>query len=278
MKRFFSAIATGLGLTSSKAATVQPADGAKAVPPSGPASTGLSPEKAARFARAFAEGLNAIRPGWTAQGSEVHGPGGARVVFAERHVSPLDSHVDVGFVFDVNRPDIPVLWDCVAAMGETLEDRIKGGAQLWTQSAGAAGIELKYSRCGEFADHFLGDDPRGLTNWHCICGGLVGFGVDDGASRLQRWWCDQTKVLPAIAPTLSGLSDGVPHAIKIFFGAGDLAEVRVDGEHHEAATEALLALDWPRNGPYGVVRTFVIALHRDCQCGKTPTAPSDARK
>lgn len=51
--------------------------------------------------------------------------------------------------------------------------------------------------------------------------------------------------------------------VKILFGGANIAEVRVNGEAHEAAPGMLRGLDWPRLEQPGFLRTYVIALYRE---------------
>lgn len=72
-------------------------------------------------------------------------------------------------------------------------------------------------------------------------------------------------MLPAIAPALDGSleEEAGPHGLKILFGGDDVAEVRLDGQYHEAASRALLELPWPRLKPMAFVRSYVLVLHRE---------------
>ncbi len=156
------------------------------------------------------------------------------------------------------------LWDCVAGLGATHLDRARFAARLWGQTTAGALLELKYSRRGEFADHYHSSDVGGLSGWHAIAGAIVGFGQGASPSKLQQWWLSNP-----VLPTLAGaLNDSLPEpdapfGLKIFFGGDGVAEVRVDGDRHDAASFALCALPWPRLQPPGFVRSYVIALHRE---------------
>lgn len=223
----------------------------------------MSQTKSSQFAHAFCEALGDLMPGWSVEDEAVIGPEDAVIRFSEEHCADSEGHMDVSFSFRDSDPDGLRLWDCVSGFGETIADCASTAARLWIGTSAPALLELKYSRSGQFADHFHGQEPEGLTGWHCICGAVMGYGLGGSGAALQDWWISRQSVLPAIAASLSDLLDGLPHAIKIFFGGLDVAEVRVDGDIHERATSKLLSLDWPRMEPFGFLRVFVIALHRE---------------
>ena len=223
----------------------------------------MASSKFAHFAEAFCESLNELFPGWSITDGVIHGPDDAAVRFSEEHAADPEAHADVEFSFRNSDPEGPRLWDCVSGFGETVEDRAATACHIWTNTTALALLEWKYSRAGEYADHFRGDEPQGLTGWHCICSSVLGFGHGDSGQRLQDWWLQNQTVLPRLSSALADLADARPHGIKIFFGGCDIAEVRVDGLVHENASEALRSLDWPRLEVPGFLRVYVIALHRE---------------
>jgi len=221
----------------------------------------MAPDKINEFAASFQDALNALKPGWNSRDGSIYGPDGAVIRFSERHNADSNGHVDVEFVINDQDPDSPRLLDCVSGFGNTISDYAASAARIWASTSGVALLELKYSRRGEYADHFRGHEAKGLIGWHCICSAVLGYGRGGSAEVLQDWWLKRQTVLPAISPFLRTLSGDCPHTVKVFFGAQETAEVRVDGEIHEGASAALLALDWPRMEPPGFLRVFVIALH-----------------
>lgn len=223
----------------------------------------MAPDKTIQFAEAFCDVLNGLMPGWDTEAGVIRGPDGAVIRFSERHSAGSDGHADLEFSFRDNDPQTFRLWDCVSGFGATLSECARSAARLWGATSAGALLELRYSRRGEFADHFHGNEPQGLVGWHCICGAVIGYGQGDSPQSLQDWWLSRHAVLPTISPFLRTLADDRPHSIKVFFGAQDVAEVRVDGDIHEEASAALLSLDWPRLEPVGYIRVFVIALHRE---------------
>lgn len=213
---------------------------------------------------AFREALNQMKAGWHITERGIAGPAGALVRLTQRHAADTDAHVDVQFMLDEGASSTVGFWDCVVGYGSTPESRARSAAYLWANTTGTALFELKYSRRGEFADHYRGVSPDGLPSWHVIHGSIIGFGRGDSADRLQEWWL-QHPLLPALAPALSQSLDetAAPHGIKILFGGGGLAEVMVNGEAHEAASLMLANLPWPRLQRPGFVRSYVVVLHRD---------------
>ncbi len=222
----------------------------------------MSPDKILHFSSAFCDVLNDLMPGWRTHGGVILGPHGAAVRFSEQHAAASDGHVDIEFSFQDDDPGAPRLWDCITGFGATPLERARTAARIWGATSAGPLLEFKFSRKGEFADHFDADDSQGLLGWHCICSAITGYGQGNAAQSLQEWWLSGQDVLPAIAPFLSDLSGSEPHSIKIFFGGDGIVEVRIDGVIHEDASTALLSLDWPRLEPVGFLRVFVIALHR----------------
>ena len=209
------------------------------------------------FDVAFAEALDAIKPGWRVDGEEVVGPDGVRLRFANRHPAASDGHVDVEFVLGEGRS----LWDCVAGFGESAVDKAQAAAHIWCSTSGGALLELKYSGRGEFADHYRGHESQGFAGWHAISGAIIGYGHGDAPDQLQRWWLAHpllTRLSGVLGREVS--EERAPHGIKILFGGDGVAEVRLNGDVHPAATQMLLDLDWPRIEPAGFVRSYVILL------------------
>jgi hypothetical protein len=211
---------------------------------------------------AFVAALESLCRGWTQGPSGIVGPGGVRVTLSERHSFDNDGHVDVEVLVPSPHGDPATFIDCVSGFGSTPQARARFAAHLWSQTTGAACLEFAYSLRGDFADHYRGSDPASFTNWHTIAGAIIGFGDAESASVLQQWWLSHP-VLPAVAHALAnGLSDNVaPHGVKILFGGDGVAEVRVDGDCHDAASRAVGGLQWPRRDPAAFVRSYVILLH-----------------
>jgi hypothetical protein len=233
-----------------------------------PASKELWAEAAfeAEAYEAFCNALNALKPGWTKTERGLAGPVGALVRLGQRHDSTSGGHVDVLFEPDETKPLKTPLWDCVCGIGSSSAERARNAAYLWSQTSAAALFEFKYSQRGDFADHYRGADPGGFEGWHVISGPVMGYGKGDSADRLQKWYLSNP-VLPVLSRVISdSIQDSAcPHGVKIFLGGDGIAEVRLDGEKHDAASEALAKLAWPRLDPPGFVRCYVLVLHREAK-------------
>lgn len=218
---------------------------------------------------AFRDALNALKPNWEITDRGIVGPARAIVRLDQNHHSQSVGHVDVLFILDEGVPEPDHLWDCVSGIGATPVDRARWAAHLWSSTTAGALLEFKYSRRGEFADHFRGSEPGGFPGWHIICGAIVGFGHESNTDRLQTWWLENP-VLPMLSIVLSDSLDdrACPHGIKIFFGGDGVAEVRLNGECHEKASTALANLGWPRLYPPVFARSYVLVLHREGKEGK----------
>jgi hypothetical protein len=213
---------------------------------------------------AFCAALNSLKQGWRVTGTGLTGPDHALVRLDQRHSSHGDGHLDVEFVLDDRAGRKAGLWDCVSGFGVTPAERVQSAAHLWARTTAPALLELKYSQCGEFADHYHGHEPDGFPSWHIICGPIMGFGHGDSPQTLQDWWL-KNPFLPVLSTALAGSVDeeSCPHGIKILFGGDGIAEIRLDGEPHERASALLATLDWPRIQPAGFVRSYVVVLHRE---------------
>jgi hypothetical protein len=212
----------------------------------------------------FRDALNALKPGWEITERGIVGPDKALVRFEQRHTSTSEGHLDVQFVLEGESSIGPQLWDCVVGFGATPVERAESAAHLWSQTTAGALLEFKYSLRGEFADHYRGTEPEGFRGWHVICGPILGYGQGDSAEQLQRWWLENP-MLPALSRVLNDSLDecSCPHGIKILFGGDGVAEVRLNGERHEAGSATLADFPWPRLEPPSFVRSYLIVLHRD---------------
>ncbi|MYS24991.1 hypothetical protein GA0115240_17227 [Streptomyces sp. DvalAA-14] len=208
-------------------------------------------------------GLERYAPGVT-EGSELKGnslssPQGWAVGVAPRmHGGPR--HYDLVALPDTSlQPDVPCFIDCVVAIG----DDAPTAARTWVETAGACMLEL-LDRRRHFADHAGPDDERGVPDWHCIASGAVGLGADVAESRrLQKSLVD-ANVLHHIADTFAAdLDSPYFNGIKIFYGGqpGKVqAEIRVNGERHEAASAALVAMGLPEPTAFTMVRSYALLL------------------
>ncbi len=203
---------------------------------------------------------------WKVVGDRVEGPGTLAIVLgdATAHGESV-GHLDLGFVLNRERPDAPVLWDCTTGPGEDRMTALAHAVHIWVQTTVPAVREL-LANDGSFADHYPPGDPDGFGDYHAIHGSLIGWGVEDGSDVLQAWWLS-SPLLPVLHRAILRV-DHPLSGMKIFFGSlgdgGSVAEVRVNGQRHDAASDALLAMDWPRPATVGVVRSYVVLVaHED---------------
>ena len=212
--------------------------------------------------RALVVELSRFRPGWTDDGELIVGPGTLAVRAAVTHDSE-PGHVDLGFILNRVRSDVPVIWDCVAGGSAEDEAAARLACSIWAQTTAPVVMEF-LAKDGRYADHAQGDDGLGLAGWHSIHGAILGYGRSD-ASALQQWCLDHPLV-PALRDVLApALSPAHLHGAKFLLGAFDdesTAEVRIDGVRHDACSAALLKLPWPKHGKR-VAPYFVLFLRTD---------------
>jgi hypothetical protein len=193
------------------------------------------------------------------KGSSLISPSGWAVAVAPpRHGG--GRHYDLVALPDVSvQPDVPCFLDCVVAMAEDP----RRAADSWVQTAGACLLEL-LDRRGRFADHAGPNHKRGIPGWHSITSGAVGMGLDTAENRRLQAALLDTNVLHRIADTFT-LDLESPHfnGVKVFYGGrpGAMqAEVRVNGERHEAASAAMAALNLPEPTTFTTVRYYALLL------------------
>jgi hypothetical protein len=238
-----------------------PAGGSRMV---APVLGSLVPGAAARHRRKtvlrlLAARLNGLGPKFVARHDVVVGPDGCGVALLDSDHSDSPRHLDLAFARSFQHPETSI-YDCVQAPGATDEESWGHAVDLWAATTAVAVIEsLAMNR--QYAAHVNAAAENGFAGWHAVLGGIMGWGLDD-PDRLPAW-IQHHALLPILAPELTGDLDRPEYnGIKIFFGGqgdGETAEVRVNNRVHRQASEALLALDWPRSRDY--VRTFVLLLH-----------------
>lgn len=225
-------------------------------------------------------GLEEFAPGVT-QGAQLKGnsllsPHGWAVGVAPPHHGG-GRHYDLVALPDVGiQPDVPCFMDCVVSMSADPQD----AANMWVQTAGACLLEL-LDRRGHFADHEGPDDDRGVPGRHTITSGAVGLGRDvDENRRLQRALLE-ANVLHRIADSFTAdLESPFFNGVKVFYGGrpGAMhAEIRVNGERHEAASAAMAALGLPEPTTFTAVRYYALLLPVSAEGGEPnyPTARLD---
>lgn len=214
--------------------------------------------------------LEEYAPGVT-RGSELKGnslssPSGWAVGVAPPHHGG-GRHYDLVALPDVSvQPDVPCFADCVVA----LSGDPRKAADAWVQTAGACLLEL-LDQHGHFADHAGPDHERGVPGWHSIISGAVGVGLDGAENRRLQTALLDANVLPRIASTFTAdLESPYFNGIKVFYGGqpGAMeAEIRVNGERHEAASAAMAALNLPEPTVFTAVRHYSLLLPPSAEVG-----------
>lgn len=213
-----------------------------------------------------------VTRGTELKGSSLISPSGWAVAVAPPHHGG-GRHYDLVAFPDVSvQPEVPCFLDCVVAMAEDP----RTAADSWVQTAGACLLEL-LDRRERFADHAGPDHKRGVPGWHSITSGAVGLGLDTTENhRLQAALLD-ANVLHRVAGTFTAdLESPFFNGVKVFYGGrpGAMqAEVRVNGERHEAASAAMAALNLPEPTAFTTVRYHALLLPVPAGGGE-PTYPS----
>ncbi|MFE4515561.1 DUF6348 family protein [Kitasatospora sp. NPDC056783] len=208
-------------------------------------------------------GLEEFTPGVTRgaqlKGNSLISPQGWAVAVAPPHHGG-GHHYDLVALPDVGlQPDVPCFTDCVVPMSADPQD----AANTWVQTAGACLLEL-LDRREHFADHAGHDDERGVPGWHMITSGAAGLGRDVDENRRLQGALLEANVLHRIADSFTrDLESSFLNGIKVFYGGGPgamRAEVRVNGERHEAASAAMAALGLPEPTTFTAVRFYALLL------------------
>ncbi|MFF4802428.1 DUF6348 family protein [Streptomyces sp. NPDC001351] len=207
--------------------------------------------------------LEEYAPGVT-QGAELKGnslssPRGWAVAVAPPHHGG-GRHYDLVALPDVSvQPDVPCFMDCVVAMSGDA----RKAADTWVQTAGACLLEL-LDPTQRFADHVDPDEERGVPGWHSIVSGAVGIGLDPAENRRLQTALLDANVLHRIAHTFTAdLESPFFNGVKVFYGGkpGAMqAEIRINGERHEAASAAMRALKLPEPTAFTAVRHYALLL------------------
>lgn len=209
------------------------------------------------------DSLEAQAPGVTSgaelKGNSLMSPRGWAVgVLPPHHAT--GHHYDLAAMPDVSvQPDVPVFLDCSVAMS----GNPKHAADAWVQTAGACLLEL-LDRRGRFADHEGPSEARGVPGWHLIVSSPVGFGLDVAETQRLQAAMLTMNVLHRIAESyIADLESPFFNGVKVFYGGrpGAMqAEVRINGERHEAASAALAALGLPEPATFTAVRYYALLL------------------
>jgi hypothetical protein len=212
---------------------------------------------------AIAQCLSLTYKTWTVEGDTVVGPGTLAVRVEEQHkMGP--NHFDIGFILNRHRSDVPVLWDCVAGLGQTIPEIVGDAAETWARSTLPVMLEFG-SQDGTFADHFDYSAPKGCPGWHVIHGPVIAFGRGVARGDLQTWTLEHP-LLPILGPLAASSFDRpLLNGVKVLFGFAteDIAEVRVNGVCNFPASDRLKSLDWPRASEAAFARCYFLFVHKD---------------
>lgn len=168
-------------------------------------------------------------------------------------------HFDIGFIL---WPEPAVVPDCINGIGPPHE-RAAWMVRTWRETSGACLAEM-LTRRGEYASHVDGSDSPGLPGWHSVVSKVFAYGSDPASNHALQAVLANGDVLREIAPQLVPALDRPAHnGIKVFCQrspASAAAEVRVNGERHEPASQALAALPWPEVTAPAVARLYAVAV------------------
>lgn len=219
-------------------------------------------QRLSRVRAEVAKRLSSVFKIWTVEGDVVVGPGTLAVKVEDQHrLGP--NHFDLGFVLNRERNDVPVLWDCVAGLGKTEADMIASAVENWASSTAATFLEMLVQD-GSFASHFAHDDPKGCPGWHIIHSPITAFGTGSAPNDLQLWIAD-APLLPTLGPMIVATFERpMLNGVKMILGHAqdDVAEVRVNGVRHEAASRRLQFMRWPRVADPAFARFYWLFLHK----------------
>lgn len=182
-------------------------------------------------------------------------------------------HYDLAALPDVSiQPEVPLFMDCV----EATAGNHRQAADSWVQTTGACLLEL-LDRREHFADHAGPDHERGVPGWHMIVSGATGMGLDFAENRSLQRALVEANVLHRVADTFTAdLESPFFNGVKVFYGGkpGSVqAEIRVNGERHDAASDAMAALTLPEPTVFTTVRYYALLLPLSADDGQ-PTYPA----
>lgn len=222
----------------------------------------------------LAEALNGLTSGWLVAEAD-KGPlllgrdHGATVFLTPGRCGdpdPSPGHLDLVLAYGLGQPggSTPVA-DCTSVPGPDLETSLRRAVQTWTDTTATAVLSSLGART-PLGAHFGPEEPPGVPGWHIVTGGVAGYGTGPDHEAMKAWLFENPP-WPLVARAFGDdLDPARTHAVKVFIGAGAgrvVSEVRLDGEIHEAASEALGTSHWPRVGEGSVGRCFAMFKPHD---------------
>lgn len=168
-------------------------------------------------------------------------------------------HFDIGFIL---APQPAIVPDCINGIGSPPEAAAMM-VRIWRETSGACLAEM-LTRRGEYASHVDGSGSVGLPGWHSVVSGVPAYGPDRTSNDTLQAALVDRDVLREIAPQLVQALDRPAHnGIKVYYHrtpTSATAEVRVNGEPHQAASQALAALPWPEVTAPATARFYAVAV------------------
>jgi hypothetical protein len=170
-------------------------------------------------------------------------------------------HIDLEIVLNVDRPDVPTIVDCTLGLSADRVEAARQAIQAWIETCLVTVLEMIEQR-GTFANHWQPNSAGGFAGWHAIVGSITGWSADGSAAKQQ--WFAEAMPWSTLAPVIAtGIDRPHLNGVRMLVGQGgdsSECEVRINGRRHEASSEALSRLDWPRTERYGTARTFVLLV------------------
>jgi hypothetical protein len=190
-------------------------------------------------------------------GTQGRGPGWGLMALPNHTDDPR--HFDIGFFL---APQPAIVPDCINGVGSPPEAAAMM-VRIWRETSGACLAEM-LTRRGEYASHVDGSDSIGLPGWHSVVSGVPAYGPDRTSNDTLQAALVDRDVLREIAPQLVPALDRPAHnGIKVYYHrtpTSATAEVRVNGEPHQAASQALAALPWPEVTAPATARFYAVAV------------------
>lgn len=205
----------------------------------------------------LAEALSSLSAGWRIVNAD-DGPllagmdDGATVFLTPGRCGepdPPPEHLDLVFAYGFGRPEgTTLVGDCVTVPGPDLQTRLRRGVQMWTETTATA-VLAAMGKSTRFGTHFGPDDRFGVPGRHIVTGGVGGWGTGAEHEEMKAWLSENPPWSLIAGAFGDALDPARTYPVKAFIGAGNgrvISEVRLDGEIHAEASEALAMSDWPR--------------------------------
>ncbi len=180
-------------------------------------------------------------------------PEGIRLFVRDMHGGI--GHADIAVELQSKDLAETTLWDCIAFPPEGVTSPENRAAYASMQADIWRGTTLAVARSlvtgtSDLANHVGSTDEGGVPGFHLCYSSTVVWGP--GECSLLAGWFGSVGAFGGLAqPALDDLDPARLNSLKVVVGGSDddpIAEVRLNGEQHDAAGLHLLGLDWPRSG------------------------------